>query len=101
MFLPSEVWTLLPANVGFDGKEYLSLMASFMEVEMVVVRHGETEANRSHTIQGHRDTALSDLGVKQAEYAAKYLGENLIWVLCWTVEFDQILKKQMQILNTE
>ena len=54
-------------------------MASFMEeVEMVVVRHGETEANRSHTIQGHRDTALSDLGVKQAECAAKYLGENLI-----------------------
>ena len=52
-------------------------MASEAEVELVVVRHGETESNRSHTIQGHRDTALSDLGVKQAECAAKYLGENL------------------------
>ena len=52
-------------------------MASEAEVELVVVRHGETESNRSHTIQGHRDTALSDLGVRQAECAAKYLGEDL------------------------
>ena len=53
-------------------------MASEAKVELVVVRHGETESNRSHTIQGHRDTALSDLGVRQAECAAKYLGENLM-----------------------
>merc|ERR1719452_335420 len=47
-----------------------------MEVEMVVVRHGETESNRSHTIQGHQDTALSDLGGKQAEGAARYLADT-------------------------
>ena len=51
-------------------------MASECEVELVIVRHGETEANRSHTVQGHRDTALSDLGLTQAECAARHLGEG-------------------------
>ena len=39
-------------------------MASEMEVELVVVRHGETECNKSRIVQGHRDTALSELGVR-------------------------------------
>ena len=33
-------------------------MASEMEVELVVVRHGETESNKSRIVQGHRDTAF-------------------------------------------
>ena len=51
-------------------------MASEMEVELVVVRHGETESNKSRIVQGHRDTALSELGVKQAECVGKYLAET-------------------------
>ena len=47
-----------------------------MEVELVTVRHGETESNKSRIVQGHRDTALSELGVKQAECVGKYLAET-------------------------
>ena len=47
-----------------------------MEVELVVVRHGETESNRSRIVQGHRDTALSELGVRQAACVGEYLAET-------------------------
>ena len=46
------------------------------KIEMVVIRHGETESNRTHTIQGHLDTPLSDVGLKQADLVADYLGES-------------------------
>ena len=49
---------------------------SEVEVEVVVVRHGETDSNRSHTIQGHLDTALSSLGLRQAECVAAYLADT-------------------------
>ena len=49
---------------------------SEVEVEVVVVRHGETDSNRSHTIQGHLDTALSSLGLQQAECVAAYLADT-------------------------
>ena len=52
-----------------------------MEVELVIVRHGETEANKSHIIQGHQDTALSELGLQQAQCVAKYLGRKYFLIL--------------------
>jgi len=45
------------------------------EVEVVVVRHGETDSNRTHTIQGHLDTPLSTVGLQQAESVARYLSQ--------------------------
>ena len=45
-------------------------------MEVVVVRHGETDSNRSHTIQGHLDTPLSSLGLRQAECVAAYLADT-------------------------
>ena len=47
-----------------------------VEVEVVVVRHGETDSNRLHTIQGHLDTPLSSVGLRQAESVAAYLAET-------------------------
>ena len=47
-----------------------------VEVEVVVVRHGETDSNRLHTIQGHLDTPLSSVGLRQAESVATYLAET-------------------------
>ena len=52
-----------------------------MEVELVIVRHGETEANKCHIIQGHQDTALSELGLQQAQCVAKYLGRKYFLIL--------------------
>jgi len=44
-----------------------------MKLELVLVRHGETEANKSHTIQGHMDTHLSELGLKQVEKLGDFM----------------------------
>lgn len=38
-----------------------------------LVRHGETDANRKHIIQGQMDTPLNDRGVQQAETVARAL----------------------------
>ena len=41
--------------------------------EIVVVRHGQTESNRTGTLQGQLDTPLDELGILQAEAVAKRL----------------------------
>jgi len=43
---------------------------------MYLVRHGETDSNRTHTIQGHLDTSLSETGIEQAKLVAKYLANT-------------------------
>ncbi len=44
-----------------------------MNTTLYFIRHGETEWNRLRRIQGHSDTKLSPLGVKQAERLAAHL----------------------------
>lgn len=46
-----------------------------------LIRHGETESNKSGILQGHLDVPLSDVGLKQSELVARTLSE---------VEFDEI-----------
>lgn len=41
--------------------------------EIVVVRHGQTESNRTGTLQGQLDTPLDELGILQAQAVAKRL----------------------------
>ncbi|KAK7066947.1 hypothetical protein SK128_001303 [Halocaridina rubra] len=43
---------------------------------VVFVRHGETNANKEHRIQGHLDIPLSSRGEKQATLAGKSLSEH-------------------------
>jgi len=45
-------------------------------IELVMVRHGETESNKTHTIQGHLDTPLSELGQLQAKKVGEYLSKE-------------------------
>ena len=56
------------------------------EAELVLVRHGETASNRSHTIQGHLDTPLSPLGLQQAECVAAHLSD---------VTFSQVISSDL------
>jgi broad specificity phosphatase PhoE len=42
-------------------------------MELFVVRHGETEANRTEELQGHLDTPLTDRGSEQAKTVAAQL----------------------------
>ena len=47
-------------------------------MRMIIVRHGESEWNRIHRYQGQIDTALSDLGLRQAEALADRLKNEKI-----------------------
>ena len=42
-------------------------------MKLYVIRHGETDWNRLHLLQGIHDTDLTELGVEQAKEAAKSL----------------------------
>ena len=44
--------------------------------ELIVVRHGETLWNAGGRLQGHLDSGLSPLGVRQAEAIARRLGQE-------------------------
>ena len=53
-----------------------------MAMKLVLIRHAETDWNRERRYQGHRDTALSEVGRAQAEAAGRVLaGERLqaVW----------------------
>ncbi|MFQ5808928.1 MAG: histidine phosphatase family protein, partial [Armatimonadota bacterium] len=45
---------------------------------VVLVRHGETEWNRQHRIQGQADSALTDVGERQTELVATRLAGTKI-----------------------
>ena len=43
---------------------------------ILMVRHGESEANRNEIFAGHFDADLEDRGLKQAQKTAEYIKEN-------------------------
>ena len=43
---------------------------------LVLIRHGESEANRKKIFAGWHNARLQDNGIKQAELTAKYIAEN-------------------------
>lgn len=45
------------------------------DVMIYLVRHGQTEFNREHRIQGHVDSALTELGVRQAQACGALLAD--------------------------
>jgi len=45
---------------------------------LILVRHGETDSNRTKLIQGHRDTPLSSVGEEQVRQVAKELANTRI-----------------------
>ena len=55
--------------------------------EIVVVRHGETVANKQGVLQGHLDTPLNETGVIQAQAIAERLKNR---------SFDAIYSSDLQ-----
>jgi probable phosphoglycerate mutase len=47
-------------------------------VKIILVRHGQSEANITRTIAGHRPTPLSDFGKEQAQELGQMLSESQI-----------------------
>jgi phosphohistidine phosphatase SixA len=54
-------------------------MAAAPELELWIVRHGETEANRAGIVQGQSESPLSPLGAAQARRAAAALAGRRWW----------------------
>lgn len=53
-----------------------------MTRRLILLRHGQTEYNATSRMQGQLDTELSELGIRQAEDAAKVLaGQNIVHVI--------------------
>lgn len=50
-------------------------------MEIFVVRHGETKANRENKLQGHWDTPLTEQGNKQAKTIASELSDDTFDIL--------------------
>lgn len=48
------------------------MLCSKKEFYLTIVRHGQTIANELKTVQGHSNTALTKLGISQAEALANY-----------------------------
>lgn len=44
--------------------------------KLLLIRHGESQANRNKIFAGHYDTDLQDTGVLQAQLTAQYIAEN-------------------------
>lgn len=56
-----------------EEKENMMRRVSSVVFSITFVRHGETEANREHRVQGHLDIPLSSVGEKQASQAGASL----------------------------
>ncbi len=66
------------ADPAFDWPAVMiSFAARTMKTELILIRHGETVWNRQRKLQGLGESELTDLGIRQAEAAAKALsGEH-------------------------
>jgi broad specificity phosphatase PhoE len=53
------------------------------EIKLLMVRHGETEDNKTRTIAGHRPGKLTPAGIAQASKIGEYLKKE-------KMVFDQI-----------
>ena len=54
-------------------------MADVDDLEITIVRHGETDANRAGIIQGQSESSLSPLGRSQAALAREPLRGAVWW----------------------
>ena len=56
-----------------------------------IVRHGETEENRTGVMQGQLDTPLNEVGVEQAELTASAL-DNVRFVRAFSSDLSRAIK---------
>lgn len=69
-----------------------------MEFELLLVRHGETEANRDGILQGHVDYPLTELGVTQAKTLAKTVSPQT-WDKVWASDLPRCVTTAGLILS--
>lgn len=67
-------------------------------VQLVLVRHGQTEANKAGILQGHCDYPLTELGVSEAMCTGRAL-KNVQWYKCYCSDLIRTQKTMNLILN--
>lgn len=45
---------------------------------LILIRHGESKANRDRIFAGHLDVDLQEKGLKQAKITAEYISKNYL-----------------------
>jgi broad specificity phosphatase PhoE len=59
----------------------MEVIMTNMNTTIYLVRHGQTEWNVQHRLQGHQDSPLTELGIKQAEWLGEALQEHNVDVI--------------------
>eukprot|EP00906_Rhabdomonas_costata_P035100 RCo049335 len=93
--LDAAPWTAMPARVGRYRRSTLSQdtlkallrkqaarpslkpVAGLVPVLITLVRHGETDDNRRHVLQGQIPTSLNDAGIRQGQLCAARIAREL------------------------
>ena len=65
-----------PHQLCYNADKSRNITGGHMATTLIIVRHGESEANGSKRFAGHLDIPLSKKGFKQAELTARYIKEN-------------------------
>lgn len=66
--------------------------------KFIIVRHGETVANRDHILQGWMESPLSDNGILQAQRAAMYL-QNASFTAAYSSDLSRAMDTVREILK--
>lgn len=64
----------MPAHALFPVR--ITLPSRMQTTRIIAIRHGETAWNATARLQGHRDIPLNELGLWQAEQAARVLADE-------------------------
>lgn len=58
-------------------------------VKILLIRHGETDYNKEHRVQGQLNSTLTPEGIQQAEDVAEYLAENYTIDAIYSSDLDR------------
>lgn len=76
-------------NPIFAGME---LLHPVCKMKIALVRHGETDWNKTDKIQGHSDIPLNQTGILQAGEAADWLAKNGPWDCLYSSKLNRARK---------
>mmetsp|Transcript_12217 Transcript_12217/g.11051 ORF Transcript_12217/g.11051 Transcript_12217/m.11051 type:complete len:235 (-) Transcript_12217:34-738(-) len=69
-----------------------------MKIELFLVRHGETTANRDNILQGHSDFPLTDRGQEEASKVGDVFS-NYNWSKAYTSDLNRAIKTSIIVFS--
>ncbi|KAK9480352.1 histidine phosphatase superfamily [Lipomyces japonicus] len=68
-------------------------------IQVFIMRHGQTDANKKHIVQGHLDTDLNEQGILQAQTAGKVL-KNIQFDAIWSSDLNRCQQTRNNALQS-